>query len=82
VSAAESVHHLHDIPLALEARVPCRDLSISELLALEPGTIVCTARAAGDSVDVSVGDQCIGSAELIVIENRLAIRLSDFSERK
>ena len=81
-TTADEVRPFEDVPLTLEARVICEPLSISTLLSLEPGTLVRTRRAAGDSVDVSVSDQCIGSAELIVIENRLAIRISDFSEKK
>ena len=78
----DDIRHFEDVPLLLEARVPCEALSIATLLALEPGQVVRTKRAAGDSVDVSVSDQCVATAELIVIENRLAIRVSDFSEKK
>ena len=82
MSPADDIRHFEDVPLMVEVRVPCETLSISALLALEPGTVVRTKRAAGESVDISVSDQCIASAELVVIENTLAIRLSDFSEKK
>lgn len=82
MNQAEDIRHLEDVPLLLEARVSCVPMSVAALLALEPGKLVRTKRAAGDSVDVSVSDQSIASAELIVIENKLAIRVSDFSEKK
>lgn len=74
------MQHLDDIPLVLRAVLPCRDLTIGDLLALEEGTLVKTTRAAGDNVDLLVGDKQIADVELIVIENRLALRISEFSE--
>ncbi|HYO84252.1 MAG TPA: FliM/FliN family flagellar motor switch protein [Bryobacteraceae bacterium] len=71
-----------EVPIQVSARVPCGRLPVSELLAMEPGSIVFTERAAGDSVDILVADQVVAQAELIVIENRFAVRLSDFTERK
>lgn len=78
----DDVRHFEDVPLTLEARVPCAPLSIATLMSLEPGVIIQTSRAAGDSVDVNVSDQSVAVAELFVVENRLAIRLSDFTEKK
>ena len=72
--------NLDDIPLVLQAVLPCRDLSIGELMALDAGTVVRTSRAAGDNVDLWIGNTQIADVELIVIENRLALRISEFSE--
>ena len=74
------MQQLDDIPLVLRAVLPCRDLTIAELLALDEGTVVRTTRAAGDNVDLRVADKRIADVELIVIENRLALRISEFSE--
>lgn len=78
---AQTDGHLNDIPLLLKAQLPCQQLTVGELLALEPGTVISSSRAAGDSVDVRIGDQMVAQAELIVIDNRLAVRLSEFTER-
>jgi flagellar motor switch protein FliN/FliY len=72
--------HLDDIPLVLQAVLPCRDLTIGDLLALDSGSVVRTRRAAGDNVDLLIGNKQIADVELIVIENRLALRISEFSE--
>lgn len=78
----EDLRHFEDVPLVLEARVPCQALSIRDLMSMEPGSVVRTTRAAGESVDITVSDQNVAQGELIVIENRLAIRLSDLTEKK
>jgi flagellar motor switch protein FliN/FliY len=77
---AEIGDQLLAIPLRLRAVLPCVSLAIEDLLTLEEGTIISTARAAGDNVDVHISDRCIAQAELIVANNRLAVRISDFAE--
>ena len=72
--------HLDDIPLVLQAVLPCRELTIADLLALDAGTVVRTTRAAGDNVGLLIGNKLVADVELIVIENRLALRISEFSE--
>ena len=74
------MRQLDDIPLLLRALLPCRSLSIGELMALDVGAIVRTSRAAGDNVQLCVGDKHIADVEFIVIENSLALRISEFSE--
>jgi flagellar motor switch/type III secretory pathway protein FliN len=77
----QQLDHLGDVALVLEARVPCIPLTVQEILSLETGGVLTTARAAGESVDVSVGGQGVSQGELIVIDNMIAARLSDFGER-
>jgi flagellar motor switch protein FliN len=77
----EELAHLADVPLHIEATIPCTRLTVSELLGLEEGSVVTTGRAAGESVDIRVSGRMVAQGELIVIENTLAARLSDFRER-
>lgn len=71
---------IEDIPMLVRALIPCSSLTIGELLALDAGAIIRTTRAAGDNVDILVSHQPIAQAELIVIENTLAVRLSEMPE--
>lgn len=77
----DGLAHLSDVPLLLEATIRCEHLTVSELLALDTGSVIRTDRAAGESVDISVAGRMVSQGELIVIENTLAARLSDFCER-
>ncbi|MBC7928813.1 MAG: FliM/FliN family flagellar motor switch protein [Bryobacteraceae bacterium] len=77
----EELAHLANVPLRLEATVPCTRLTVGEILALTEGSVVTTDRAAGESVDFHVSGQLIAQGELIVIDNSLAARLSDFGEK-
>ena len=77
----EELAHLADVPLRLEATIPCSRLTVAELLSLEEGSVVMTIRAAGESVDIRVSGRMVAQGELIVIDNTLSARLSDFRER-
>jgi flagellar motor switch protein FliN/FliY len=81
-SSAEDIRHFGDVPLKLEARVPCGRIPMSALIALEPGALLKAERAAGDSVDLLVCSELVAQGELIVIENTFALRISEFAERK
>ena len=70
-----------DVPLDIRAELPCRIMTVDQLLSLQAGSLICTDRAAGDSVDIRVGGQLLGTGEIIVIENTTGIRLSDFREK-
>jgi flagellar motor switch protein FliN len=74
-------YDLKDIPLKVEAQIRCFNLSLEDLIGLAPGSIIKSRRAAGDSVDIRVVGQLVCQGEVIVIDNRLAVRLSDFEER-
>ena len=79
--AAELIAHLAEVPLDVRAELQTPKMTVAEILSLEPGSVIRSVRAAGDSIDVLVGGQLIGSGEIIVVENATAIRLSDFRER-
>jgi flagellar motor switch protein FliN len=80
MDAYENQDRLMAIPLVLRAMLPCRQLTIGDLLALEKGAVIETTRPAGDNVDVAISDRTVAQAELIVINSTLTIRLSEFTE--
>lgn len=66
------------VPLAVEAVVEGARLTISELLALQAGSIIATPLPAGESVGVRAGGSEIGTGELTTVGGRLAVRMIDF----
>jgi len=75
------VGHLLDIPLEVEAVVEGRPLRVSELLELTVGSLVVTARAAGESVDVLAGRTLLGSGELARANGHRVVRMVNFKGR-
>lgn len=81
MTALEQLRPLADVTLDVDARLECSRLSVEQLLALKEGSLITSDRAAGENVDVQVGGQLIGTAEVIVLGNSLGIRIADFREK-
>ncbi len=81
MSVLEQLRPLADIPLEVEARLECCSMTVEQLLALQAGSLVRSERAAGDSIDVQVGGQLLGTAEVVVIGGSLGFRITDFREK-
>ncbi len=71
-----------DMPVDVEIELDRRNTAIDELLALDGGSIVLLTKAAGENVDVLIGGMRIGSGEIVVLEDKMAIRITGLSERE
>ncbi|MCL6507339.1 MAG: FliM/FliN family flagellar motor C-terminal domain-containing protein [Bryobacteraceae bacterium] len=69
---------LGEVPLDVEAELGRPVLTLRQLMALRPGTVVTLNRAAGENLEVRVGGVLIGYGEVVLVENVAAIRLTDF----
>ena len=66
-----------DVPVALEVRLGCRPITLEAIAKLEPGAVVPLDRAAGETFDVFIGDLLLATAEVVIVEGTLAIRVTD-----
>jgi flagellar motor switch protein FliN len=74
----EEIARLADVPLAVEAEIGRPMLKLGTLLALREGSVVTLARSAGENIDVRIGGALIGYGEVIVSENGVGVRITDF----
>ena len=63
--------------LEVTAELGRSHLRVSELLALEPGSVIGLERAAGSPVDLLVNGSLFARAEVIVEEGRYAVRITE-----
>ena len=62
----------------VEGRFEERLMNVRDVLAVHPGVVIPLHRAAGETLRVYVGNVHIASAEVIVIEDHLALRITEF----
>ena len=74
----EEIAHLLDTRLDLEVELDRRIMSLSELLQLEPGGLLRMTRSAGENIDILVDGRVIGFGEIVIIEDAMGIRVTDF----
>lgn len=68
---------VRDIPVTLSVEVGRRALSISSLLQLSPGSVIELDRVAGDPLDVLINGCLIAHGEVVVVNDKFGIRLTE-----
>lgn len=66
-----------DVPVPVEVRLGCRPITLEAIARLEPGSIVPLDRAAGETFDVFIGNLLLATAEVVIVEGALAMRITD-----
>ncbi len=68
---------LLDIPVTISMEVGRSQISIRNLLQLNQGSVVELERLAGESLDVLVNGTLIAHGEVVVVNDKFGIRLTD-----
>jgi flagellar motor switch protein FliN/FliY len=76
----EEIAPLADVPVEIEVELDRRIMSAREVLELGEGAVIATSRSAGENIDIYIGGVLCGSGEIVVIENMLGVRITDFRE--
>lgn len=66
-----------DIPVLLSMEVGSTDISIRNLLQLNQGSVIELDRLAGEPLDVMVNGTLIAHGEVVVVNEKFGIRLTD-----
>jgi flagellar motor switch protein FliN/FliY len=74
---APNLEVILDIPVTLSMEVGATNLSIRKLLQLNQGSVVELDRLAGEALDVKVNGTLIAHGEVVVVNEKFGIRLTD-----
>ena len=76
----EEIASLGEIPIEIEVELDRRTMTMREVLQLAEGCVIHTSRSAGENIDIYIGGVLCGSGEIVVIENTLGVRITDFRD--
>jgi flagellar motor switch protein FliN/FliY len=82
VSTLEQIADLADVPVDVEVELGRRVMTIAQILELGPESVIRMARSAGDNIDILVGKTLIGYGEIVIIEDTVGVRITDFSQEE
>jgi flagellar motor switch protein FliN/FliY len=71
-----------DVPVEIEVEMDRRILTMREILALREGSLIGTTRSAGENIDIYIGGALVGFGEIVVIENMIGVRITDFRDEE
>jgi len=78
--ALDEISHCADIPVYVDIELDRKIMTARDILALEAGSVVKMPRSAGENIDILVGGALIGSGEIVIIEETVGVRITDFVE--
>ncbi len=74
---SEFVEYL-DIPMRITLEIGRRSMQVRDILQLKQSSIVDIPKAAGENVDVYINGKLVAFGEILEMENKAGIRLTDF----
>jgi len=79
MSPLQEIADLADIPVQVEVELGRRVMTIAQILELGPESVIRMQRSAGDNIDILVGGTLVGYGEIVIIEDAVGVRITDFS---
>jgi flagellar motor switch protein FliN/FliY len=75
----EEVAHIANVRIEIEVQLDQRWMKMSEILALEEGSIIEMSRSAGENIDIFIGKRLAAFGEIVIIETVMGVRITDFN---
>ncbi len=73
----ERMEAVYDIPVEVTAVLGTANLQVSQILKLGRGAVVELDRVVGEPVDINANNRLIARGEVVVVEDRLAIQMTE-----
>ena len=68
---------LRDIPVDISVEIGRTKMTIGELLSLAKGSTLELNKIAGESVDIYVNEKLLGKGDIVVVNERLGVRINE-----
>jgi flagellar motor switch protein FliN/FliY len=75
--SAEYLEAVYDIPVQVSAVLGKTTLQVSQLLKLGRGAVIELDRKVGEAIDIYVNDRLVARGEVVVVENRLGVTMTE-----
>jgi flagellar motor switch protein FliN/FliY len=80
VTVLEQTAHLAGVPIDIGVELGRCHMTLREIMGLAEGSVIKLPRSAGENIDILAGGHPVGSAEVVIIEDRFGVRITDFRE--
>jgi flagellar motor switch protein FliN/FliY len=78
----EEIAHLADVPIDVEVELGRKVMRIADILGLDVDSVIRMPRSAGENIDILVGGTVIGYGEIVIIEDAVGVRITDFNQEE
>ncbi|MGK7346785.1 MAG: flagellar motor switch protein FliN [Candidatus Nitrospinota bacterium M3_3B_026] len=79
---ASEVDRILDIPLQVTVELGRSKMLINDLLQLGQGSVIELTKLVGEPLEVLVNDQLVGKGEVVVVNEKFGIRITEITSHK
>ncbi|MGB5948065.1 MAG: flagellar motor switch protein FliN [Parvibaculum sp.] len=77
IRMAQDLEAVFDVPVNVSAVLGKTHMEVSNLLKLGRGTIVELDRKVGEAIDIFVNDRLVARGEVVVVDDRLGVTMTE-----
>ncbi len=71
------VRKLRDVPVRISAVLGYKKMTVAELIELKRGNVILLDKRVGEPIDLYVNDRLVARGELIVVDGKLGISITE-----
>lgn len=76
----QHIAHLADVPIDINIELGRKIMTVGEILTLTAGSVIKIPRSAGENIDLFAAGTPFASGEIVIIEERFGVRITDFNQ--
>lgn len=77
VKTAEDLEQVFDVPVTVSAVLGSTRVAVGDLLQIVPGTVLELDRRVGEAIDIFVNERLVARGEVVVVEDRLGVTMTE-----
>jgi len=75
--SASDLEAIFDVPVRISVILGRTRIPVADLLKMDVGTVVELDRQVGEAIDVYINDRLIARGEIVLVENRLGVTMTE-----
>ena len=82
MTALEELAAFADIPVEIKVELDRTVMTLGQILELDLDSVIRMTRSAGENIDILIGGRVIGFGEIVIIEDAVGVRITDFNSEE
>ena len=78
-STKHKISFLSDAPQVMQAEIARKKFSMNEVMLWKKETVIVLDKIVGSTIDIIIGERLIARGEVIVINDRFGVRISEIT---
>ena len=77
-----NINNLQDIPVKITVLIGKAHMKVAQVLQLTKGSVIELDKKIGDPVDIYVNDKLIAKGEIVVVDNKIGVTLTEITSKR